>query len=97
MRLCMYTKHTQTDKISYQVKETRQGNDKTVATYLEINVGKDQLLIGGVDDRGPVAAGEHVCSGLSFELAQNGGLGPQSHLNNPLVEYTTHFLITCVK
>ena len=48
--------------------------------YLEIYVGEDQLLIGGVDDCGPIAAGEHVGGGLGLELAQDGRLGAQRHL-----------------
>jgi hypothetical protein len=56
---------------------------------LEIDVGEDQLLIGGVYDGGPVTAGEHIGGVLGAELPQNCRLGAQGHLQaiNQLTAY----------
>ena len=47
---------------------------------LQVHVREDQLLVGAVDDRGSVGAGEHVRDGAGPELAEHGGLGAQGHL-----------------
>lgn len=51
-----------------------------VVDLLEVDVGEDQLVVGGVDDGGPVGAGEHVGGGQGPEGPQHSGLGAQGDL-----------------
>lgn len=51
-----------------------------VVDLLQVDVREDQFVVAGVDDGGPVGAGEHVGGGERAEGAQNRGLSAQSHL-----------------
>ncbi len=65
-----------------------------VVDLLQVDIGEDQLVVAGVDDGGPVGAGEHVGGGERAEGTQNRGLSSQSHLltlaQNPCREHHTH-------
>ncbi len=64
-----------------------------VVDLLQVDVREDQFVVAGVDDGGPVGAGEHVGGGERAEGAQNRGLSAQSHLltltQNPCREQHT--------
>lgn len=47
---------------------------------LQVDVGEDQLVVGGVDDGGAVGAGEDVGGGHGAERAQHRWLRAQRHL-----------------
>ena len=51
-----------------------------VVDLLQVDVGEDQLVVGGVDDGGAVGAGEDVGGGHGAEGAQHCGLRAQRHL-----------------
>ena len=51
-----------------------------VVDLLQVDVGEDQLVVGGVDDGGAVGAGEDVSGGHGAEGAQHCGLRAQRHL-----------------
>ena len=51
-----------------------------VVDLLEVDVGEHQLVVGGVNDGGPVGAGKHVGGGQWVEGAQHCRLGAQGHL-----------------
>ena len=51
-----------------------------VVDLLQVDVGEDQLVVGGVDDGGAVGAGEDVGGGHGTEGAQHRGLRAQRHL-----------------
>lgn len=46
-----------------------------VIDLLEVDVGEDQLVVGGINDGGSVGAGEDVGSGQGSEGPQHSGLG----------------------
>lgn len=51
-----------------------------VIDLFEVDVGEDQLMVGGVDDGGSVGAGKHVGGGERPEGPQDGGLRAQRDL-----------------
>lgn len=51
-----------------------------IIDLFEVDVGEDQLMVGGVDDGGPVGAGKHVGGGERPEGPQHGGLRAQRDL-----------------
>lgn len=51
-----------------------------VIDLFEVDVGENQLVVGGVDDGGPVGAGKYVGGGERPEGPQYGGLRAQRDL-----------------
>ena len=51
-----------------------------VVDLLEVDVGEDELVIGRVDDGGPVAARKHVTRRRRLERAQRRRLRAERHL-----------------
>jgi hypothetical protein len=50
-----------------------------VVDLFEVDVGEDQLVVGGVDDGGAVGAGEHVGGGHGAEGSEHRGLCAERH------------------